>query len=265
MKRRSKASGDRTKAPARDPTKLKHRAPRATISTARTKSPQPSEETEVTRLSRELGETIEQQTAMAEVLQIISNSPGELERVFESLLQRATKVCHASFGNLVLSEGDGFRVVAIHNAVPAVDTLFRGQLLHPHPQSPLSLAAKNERFCHVDDLRTTTPYLEGNKAIIMLADVGGARTFLCVPLLKKSEVAGVIVLYRNEVRPFTGRQIALVENFAAQAVIAIENARLINELHQRTTDLTGALEQQTATSQVLLDADDNIRPGTSER
>jgi hypothetical protein len=192
MKRRSKASGNRTKAPARDPTKLKHRAPRATISTARTKSPQPSEETEVTRLSRELGETIEQQTAMAEVLQIISNSPGELERVFESLLQRATKVCHASFGNLVLSEGDGFRVVAIHNAVPAVDTLFRGQLLHPHPQSPLSLAAKNKRFCHVDDLRTTTPYLEGNKAIIMLADVGGARTFLCVPLLKKSEVAGVI-------------------------------------------------------------------------
>jgi GAF domain-containing protein len=259
MKRRSKASRNQAKAPARGAAKLKHRTPSkgGTIS-KRTRSPPSSQETEVTRLSRELGEAAEQQTAMAEVLQIISSSPGELESVFESLLQGATSVCHASFGNLVLSERDGLRVVAMHNAVPAVDTLFRGRLLHPHPQSPLSQAAKNKRPVHVDDLRTTPPYLEGNKAITMLADVGSARTFLCVPLLKKSEVAGVIVLYRNEVRPFTGRQIALVENFAAQAVIAIENARLLDELRQRTddlsqrtTDLTEALEQQTATSEVL--------------
>ena len=161
MKKRSKVSGNRAKALARGAAKRKHRtaSKRGKVSTLRTTSPPCSEETELTRLSRELGEAIEQQTAMAEVLQIISSSPGELERVFESLVQRATNVCHAGFGNLVLSEGDGFRVVAIHNAVPAVDTLFRGQLLHPHPQSPLSLAAKSQPLWHVDDLRATPPYL----------------------------------------------------------------------------------------------------------
>jgi GAF domain-containing protein len=177
------------------------------------------------------------------VLQIISSSPGELGPVFESLLQNATNVCHANFGNLALCEGDGFRNVAIHNAVPAVDQFFRGQLLHPHPESPLSLAARDKRPSHVDDLRTTPPYLAGHKAILMLADVGGARTFLCVPLLKTSEVAGVIILYRTEVRPFTDQHIALVENFANQAVVAIENARLLNELRDRTDQLASQSQE----------------------
>jgi hypothetical protein len=113
-----------------------------------------------------------------------------------------------------------FRVVAIHNAVPAVDTLFRGQLLHPHPQSPLSLAAKSQRLWHVDDLRATPPYLEGNKGIVMMADAGGVRTFPCVPLLKKTEVAGVIVFIETRFDHLPT---------AAQAVIAIENARLLND------------------------------------
>ena len=197
---------------------------------------------DLSQRTTDLSEALEQQTATSAVLSVISSSKGDLEPVFQSLLQNATRVCHANFGNLVLCEGDGFRNVAIDNAVPAVDEFFRGKLLHPHPQSPLSLAARSKRASHIDDLRTTPPYLAGNKAIVMLADVGGARTFLCVPLLKDTEVVGVMILYRNDVRPFTDKQIALVQNFAAQAVIAIENARLLNELRQRTADLTQSLE-----------------------
>src|SRR4029077_13409794 len=128
--------------------------------------------------TNDLSSALEQQTATSEVLQVISSSPGELEPVFQSLLQNATRVCQANFGNLVLCEGDGFRNVAIHNAVPVLDEYFRGQLLHPHPESPLSLAARRKRPWHIVDLRATPPYLAGNKPIVMLADVGGARTFL---------------------------------------------------------------------------------------
>jgi GAF domain-containing protein len=204
------------------------------------------------RLLNELRQSLEQQTATADVLQVISTSPGELEPVFQSLLQNATRVCQANFGNLGLCEGDGFRNVAIHNGVPTLDEFFRGQLLHPHPESPLSLAARNKRPWHIVDIRATPPYLAGNKPIVMLADVGGARAFLCVPMLKDTEVVGVIILYRNEVRPFTDKQIELVQNFAAQAVIAIENARLLKELRERTEEVEKLNQQleQRVTDQV---------------
>jgi GAF domain len=138
---------------------------------------------DLSQRTTDLTEALEQQTATSSVLGVISSSRGDLEPVFQSLLQNSMSVCHANFGNLALCEGDGFRNVAIHNAVPVADEFFRGQLIHPHPESPLSLAARNKQPSHVHDLRTTSPYLAGNKGIVMLADVWGARTFLCVPLL----------------------------------------------------------------------------------
>ena len=246
---RSTAGGNPAKTRRRKTATSKRRnAPKAAI---RGNSSTASHEAEVARLTRERDEALEQQTATSEVLRVISSSQGELQPVFESMLANATRVCQAQFGHLLLCEGDAFHNIAMCDAPSALAEKIRGQLFRPHPESPLAQAAITKQPVQVHDLRVSRPYLDGHPAIVMLVKLGGARTLVGVPMLSGSELVGVIILYRNKVHPFTDKQVALVQNFAAQAVIAVENARLLTELRQRTADLAKSLEQQTATAEVL--------------
>src|SRR5215475_7044566 len=198
---------------------------------------------QVATLSRELNAAREQQTATTEVLKVISSSVGELEPVFKALLANATRLCEANYGGMWLCEGDAFRAATFYGAMPAefVDRWRSGTLFHPSPNLPMVRAIKTRRPVNVDDLRASKAYREGHPIPVVGVDTAGIRSMVAVPMFKGDQPIGVFSIYRKEVRPFGEKHIELVTNFAAQAVIPIENTRLLNELKQRTSDISVAL------------------------
>ena len=243
MKWRSRAGGEpiKRRRPKR-PKPARHNAPKIEI---RSKASPVADEKEGARFARERDEAVEQQTATSEVLRVISASPGELELVFQAMLERAVRLCESKFGNIYRWDGEALHILASHNTPPAFADAVRRSPYRPYPHSPIGRMVADRTVAHIVDVTKEEVYLAQRDPVALSAvALGGIRTLLGVPLLDKDEMIGAFFLSRQEVRPFTDKQIALVQNFAAQAVIAIENARLLNELRE-------SLEQQTATSEVL--------------